>query len=228
MSSLLHLDSSSSRIDDSVSRRLTSLFADTWRKVHSAAGYRYRDLAVDPVPLVGPAYCALGRRLEREGLVPADAVARQVDGPDEQREWALTLPLITELLSADTVLLGVPMYNFSIPASLKAWIDRITFPGAYTDPATGASLLRGTRVVVVTARGGSYGPGTPREAFDFQEPYLRAYFGDLGVSTEDMLFVHAEMTLATIVPKLDRFRAMAESSLAAAQDAVSTLAKCSF
>ena len=86
------------------------------------------------------------------------------------------MSLITELLTADTVLLGTPMYNFSVPASLKAWIYRSTFPGAFTDPESGDRLLCDTRVVVVTARGGSYGPGTPREGFDFQMPYLRAYF----------------------------------------------------
>ncbi len=63
----------------------------------------------------------------------------------------------------------------------------MTFPGAFTDTDTGDSLLHGTRVVVITARGGAYGPGTPRHAWDFQTPYLRAYFGDLGVANENIL-----------------------------------------
>ncbi|HEY6423100.1 MAG TPA: NAD(P)H-dependent oxidoreductase [Pseudonocardiaceae bacterium] len=78
------------------------------------------------------------------------------------------------------MLIGAPMYNYSVPASLKAWIDRVSFPGAFTDPDTGDSLLHATRVVVITARGGAYGPGTPRQAWDFQTPYLRAYFGTQG------------------------------------------------
>ncbi|MEV8635537.1 NAD(P)H-dependent oxidoreductase [Streptosporangium sp. NPDC051023] len=224
MTSLLHLDSSADRPGDSVSRRLTALFADTWRELYGTAGYRYRDLAADPVPFPAPAYCVLGRRVERQGLVPPGEVAGLVGDADEKREWELTLPLVTELLAADTVLVGVPMYNFSIPAALKAWIDRVTFPGAFTDHETGESLLRGTRVVVVTARGGAYGPGTPREAFDFQEPYLRTYFGNLGVAEENLCFVHAEMTMADRLPELARFQEMAAKSLTTAQTSMTTLA----
>ncbi|MEV4380223.1 NAD(P)H-dependent oxidoreductase [Streptosporangium sp. NPDC049644] len=222
--SLLHLDSSAARFHDSVSRQLTALFADTWRGLHDGAGYRYRDLAADPVPLVTSAFVTLGQRVQRHGGVPPAEVSVLVEGPAEEREWTLTLPLITELLATDTVLIGVPMYNFSVPAALKAWIDRVTFPGAFTDPGTGDSLLRGTTVVVVTARGGCYRPGTPRDGFDFQTPYLRAYFGDLGVAEEDLHFVHAEMTRAGDVPGLARFRALAASSLTAARAAVTELA----
>lgn len=224
MTSLLHMDSSASRAGDSVSRELTALFARTWQGLHGKADYRYRDLAADPVPLVGPAYAALGQRVERFEALPTAKVEALLEDEDEQREWALTLPLVTELLAADTVLVGVPMYNFSVPASLKAWIDRITFPGAFSDPDSGDSLLAGTRVVVVTARGGGYGPGTPREAFDFQAPYLRAYFRNLGVAEENLSFVHAEMTRSWDVPALARFQAMAVSSLAAARTAVTALA----
>ncbi|WP_243725532.1 FMN-dependent NADH-azoreductase [Actinomadura rubrisoli] len=218
--SLLHLDSSHAK--DSVSRRLTALFAETWREVNGAAGYRYRNLAADPVPLVSAAYCELGRRVERHGLVPPSKVAALVEDAEEEREWALTLPLIEEVRDADTVLVGVPMYNFSVPASLKAWIDRVTFPGAFIAPDTGEKVLDGTRLVVVTARGGAYGPGTPREAFDFQAPYLRAYFGNLGVT--DIRFVHAEMTVADVIPELARFRDLAAASLEEARAAVTALA----
>ena len=224
MTSLLHLDSSHS--GDSVSRRLTALFAATWRGLHGSAGYRYRDLAADPVPLVKPAFVTLGQRVESRGIIPCDGVAALADGPAEQREWALTRPLIEELLGADTVLFGVPMYNFSVPASLKAWIDRVTFPGVFTDPDTGDSLLRGTRAVVVTARGGGYGPNTPRAGFDFQEPYLRAYLSNLGVAGADQHFVHAEWTRSGDIPALARFRELTASSLAAARTAVTELAAC--
>ena len=224
MASLLHLDASASDSGDSVSRRLTALFADTWRGLHGTTGYRYRDLAAEPVPLIGPAYVALGRRVERHGLVPPARVPALAQDAAEVSEWARTLPLIRELQDADTVLIGVPMYNFSVPASFKAWIDRVSFPGAYTDPDTGNSVLRDTKIVVVTARGGAYGPGSPREAFDFQAPYLRAYFGNLGVADENLHFVHAEMTLANIAPELAGFKDLAASSLKAAQAAVTALA----
>ncbi|WP_326735407.1 FMN-dependent NADH-azoreductase [Streptomyces sp. NBC_01022] len=224
MTSLLHLDSSANRSDESVSRQLTALFARTWRAANGPAGYRYRDLAADPVPPVATAYCALGRRAERNGVVPPDAVDALIGSVAEEREWSLTLPLVTELLAADTVLIGAPMYNYAVSASLKAWIDRVSFPGALVDPDTGDGLLRGTKVVVISARGGAYGPGTPREAWDFQTPYLRAYLGEKGVAPADLHFIAAEMTMAEVVPDLARFRPMAASSLAAARAEVIAVA----
>lgn len=224
MTSLLHLDSSAHRSGESVSRQLTALFADTWQARHGTAGYRYRDVAADPVPPLDTAYCALGRRAERHGLLPPDRVADLAEGPAEKRQWALTRPLITELLAADTVLIGAPMYNYSVPASLKAWIDRVSFPGAFTDPDTGHSLLHGTRVVVITPRGGAYGPGTGREARDFHTPYLRAYFGKQGVADANVCFISAEMTLAGLAPHLAHLRPTAASSLATARAEVIALA----
>lgn len=224
MTTLLHLDSSANGSDESVTRQLTALFADTWRALHGSGGYRYRDLVAHPVAPLGTAYCDLGRRLERRGVVPPSSVPALVEDAAEAREWELTHPLIAELLAADTVLIGAPMYNYSVPAALKAWIDRVSFPGAFLDPDTGGSLLRGTRIVVISARGGAYGPGTPREKWDFQTPYLRAYFGKQGVADENVSFVSAEMTLAGLVPHLGRFREHAASSLAAARAEVIALA----
>ncbi len=222
MTSLLHVDSSPS--DASVSRRLTALFARVWCDLHGPAGYVRRDVVAEPAPLVGPAYVALGTRLESHGVIARADVPAYVAGPEEEREWALTRPLVEEVLDADTILLGVPMHNFSVPAGLKAWIDRITFPGMYVDPATGDSLLRGTRVVAVLARGGGYGPGTPRAAYDFQEPYLRGYFGNLGVVEEDLYVVRAEYTRTGDIPALARFADLTESSYVAAEEDVRRLA----
>ncbi|MBC9724855.1 FMN-dependent NADH-azoreductase [Streptomyces sp. TRM68367] len=221
---LLHIDSSADATADSVSRSLTGLFTTAWRERHPAGERRYRDLAADPVPPLTPAYPVLGRRVEREGFVPPDKVPALITNAPEEREWALTLPLIDELRAADTVLLGVPMYNFSVPASLKAWIDRVTFPGAFTDPDTGEKLLRDTRVVVVMARGGGYGPGTPRAHCDFQAPYLRTYFGALGVAPGNLHLVAAELTRVDVLPQLAGLEHLAADSLAAARAAVTELA----
>ncbi|MER7579529.1 NAD(P)H-dependent oxidoreductase [Kitasatospora sp. NPDC097691] len=221
---LLHLDSGISPTG-SVSRTLTDRFAATWRARHGdAARHRYRDLAADPVPAVGAAYDTLGRRTERKGPLPPEDVAALAENPDEVREWALSRPLIEELRAADTLLLGSPMYNFTVSTGLKAWIDRVSFPGAYVDPDTGARLLRDTRVVVVAVRGGGYGPGTPREHFDFQLPYLRAYFGALGVTAAHLHVVTAELTRAADVPALNGLEPLAAESLAAAEAAVDELA----
>jgi len=224
VATLLHLDSSANRSSESVSRQLTALFAGTWQAIHGSAGYRYRDLTADPVPPLSTAYCVLGRRVERHGLVPPDRVAGLAKSPAEQQEWALTCLLITELLAAETVLIGAPMYNYSVPAALKAWIDRVSFPGAFIDPHTGQSLLRDTKVVVIIAQGGAYGAGSPREGWDFQTPYLRTYFGKHGVAEGNVCFVSAEMTKAGLVPHLARFRPLAASSLAAARAEVTALA----
>ena len=154
MTTLLHLDTSANRSGESVTRELTALFVQAWRSRRGSDGYRYRDLAADPVPLVNTAYCQLGRRLERHGLVALDKVDALIESSAEERQWALTLPLITEVRVADIVLIGASMYNLSVSASLKAWIDRVTFPGAFTDPDTGDIVLSKTHVVVIAARGG--------------------------------------------------------------------------
>jgi FMN-dependent NADH-azoreductase len=232
MPSLLHIDSSANRSGVSVSRRLTAMYADAWRELHGTSGYRHRDLAADPVPPLDTAFCELGRRVERHGMVPPAAVPSLIADRAEERAWEQTRPLLDELRAADTVLIGAPMYNFSVSAALKAWIDRVGFPGAFTDPDSnsagdsggGGSLLRDTRVVVITARGGAYGPGTPREAWDFQTPYLRAFFGRLGVADENLTFVNAELTVADLMPHLRHLRPLAAASLAQAEASTRALA----
>lgn len=223
---MLHIDSSANRSPESVSRQLTALFAETWRARHGGAGsrYRYRDLAADPVPPLDTAYCTIGRRVERHGPVALDKVAAFAQTEAEERQWVLTHPLITELLAADTVLIGAPMYNLSVTAALKAWIDRITFPGAFRDPETGTSLLRDTRIVVAATRGGAYGPGASHQGMDFQTSYLRAYFGKQGVPDDNISVVAAEMTLAGLAPHLARFWSAAEASLASARAEITALA----
>ncbi|GGV39013.1 FMN-dependent NADH-azoreductase [Streptomyces spectabilis] len=222
---LLHLDSSADRRAGSVTRELGAAYARGWLARHPGAAYRYRDLTAEPVPLVGEGYVRLGIRAERQGAVPLEKVAALAEGAEEEREWAATLPLVTQVREATTLLVGAPMYNFSVSAALKAWIDRVSFPGAYVDPDDGRPLLAGTRVVVAAACGGGYGPGTPREGCDFQLPYLRAYFATLGVAGENLRVVRAELTRARDIPALGRFRELGERSLAGAREAMGELAE---
>lgn len=104
---------------------------------------------------------------------------------------ALSDALIAEVEAADTIVLAVPMYNFSIPSTLKAWIDHVARAGrTFRYTAAGPEgLLKGKKVYVVTARGGVYSEG-PAAVFDFQEPYLRAVLGFVGLG--DVTFVHLE------------------------------------
>ena len=100
--------------------------------------------------------------------------------------------LIDELRAADTIVIGAPMYNFSISSPLKAWIDQIVRIGKtfVSGPNGPRGLLEMKKVIVITARGGAYEKGTAREAFDFQEPYLRHILGFIGLT--DVTFIHAE------------------------------------
>ncbi|MFF7981895.1 FMN-dependent NADH-azoreductase [Streptomyces sp. NPDC007901] len=221
---LLHIDSSADATADSVTRRLTAAFARSWRERHPEAEYRHRDLTAVPVPPLTAACPTLGRRVERAGLVPPAKVPALIESPAEAREWELTLPLVTEPAAAHTVVLGVPMYNFAPPAALKAWIDRVTFPGAFAHPDTGESLLADTRVVAVMARGGAYGPQTGRESLDFQTPYLRAWWGRLGVRPERFHPVAAELTRVDVLPYLAGLEEAAADSLTEARAALATLA----
>jgi FMN-dependent NADH-azoreductase len=122
--------------------------------------------------------------------------------------------LIEELQSADTVVIGAPMYNFSVPAPLKAWIDQIVRMGkTFSVGANGPQGLLGRKnVVVITSRGGAYDKGSALRAFDFQEPYLQAILGF--ISLTDLTFVHAENQMSERAP----------ASMAAAGERISGLA----
>ena len=123
-------------------------------------------------------------RLEASELTPA------------QRAYLSTSDrLIEELRSADTIIIGAPMYNFSISSSLKAWIDQIVRIGKTLGygPDGPRGLLEAKEVMVITARGGGYEKGTLTEAFDFQAPYLRHVLGFIGLT--NVTFIHAENQL---------------------------------
>jgi FMN-dependent NADH-azoreductase len=100
--------------------------------------------------------------------------------------------LVAELVEADTIVIGAPMYNFAIPAPLKAWIDQVVRVGkTVLFAASGPQgILKGKKVYVVTSRGGAFRPGTPTERFDYQEPYLRHILAFMGLT--DVTFIHAE------------------------------------
>jgi FMN-dependent NADH-azoreductase len=145
-----------------------------------------------------PAASVVERTLTPESIphLTAETMAAMAT-PEAQRTErqnevvALSDTLIAEVEAADTIVLAVPMYNFSIPSTLKAWIDHVARAGRtfrYTT-AGPEGLLKGKKVFVVTARGGIYSEG-PAATFDFQEPYLRTVLGFLGLN--DVSFVHLE------------------------------------
>ena len=178
MSSLLFITSSLFGAD-SQSRRIAAEFVENWRREHPGAAVVERDLNIASIP-----------HLNLETLAAAATPAEQ-RSPAQQEAAALADALIDEVEAAALIVLAAPMYNFSIPSTLKAWIDHIARAGrTFRYGAAGPEgLLKGKKVVVVTGRGGVYSEG-PAMALDFQEPYLRAMLGFVGL--DDVSFVHVE------------------------------------
>jgi FMN-dependent NADH-azoreductase len=212
MSTLLHLDASARR--QSISRELSAAFADAWRARHPDGGYHYRDLAAEPVPFIGAAWTELCDAVLALPSTDPERLGELARTPEQATAWKIIEPLLAELLAADVILIGTPMYNYSIPASLKAWLDQVTFP---------RMSLGHRRFVVASARGGAYSPGAPKAAYDYQERFLRDFFaGHFGVS--DTVFVHAELANSRQDPALAHRRAEHDTSYVRAAAAVRALA----
>ncbi|HJT98019.1 MAG TPA: FMN-dependent NADH-azoreductase [Rhodanobacteraceae bacterium] len=164
---LLHIDSSALG-QHSVSRELSAAIVAGWKRRHSGLEVVYRDLAAEPLPHWSPI---------ADTTDPATILGQAV---------------LDEFLSADVVVIGAPMYNFGIPSSLKAWIDRVMIAGKtfrYTENGA-EGLAGGKKVIVASSRGGFYGEGSAMADFDFQEAYLRHVLGFAGVT--DIELVRAE------------------------------------
>jgi FMN-dependent NADH-azoreductase len=206
MPSLLHIDASIRPVG-STSRELSEFYANLWRRSNPDGGYVYRDLGAEPIPHI--------THEVRESLFDPDH-----DHGQTAEQKALSDAVTSEVRGATHIVIGMPMYNYTVPSSVKAWIDLLVTP-AHMVPPGESGLLSGKTVVVTGARGGAYGPGTPREGWDHQEPYLRAVLGSIGLA-DDLTIVHAELTLAATVPQMAALKPMGESSKA---NALETLKK---
>lgn len=175
MSRVLIIESSA-RLQDSVSRQLTRDFISQWQAANPADQISVRDLALNPVP-------HLDSHLLGGWMKPgAQRSAEEVQALARSNE------LTDEVLAADVLVLAAPMYNFTIPSTLKAWLDHVLRAGVtfkYT-PTGPQGLLTGKRAYVLTARGGIHaGAGS-----DHQEPYLRQVMAFIGI--HEVTFIHAE------------------------------------
>ena len=162
--------------DNGQSSQLANRFVEQWRKANPRGKVVVRDLAAEPVPHIDAA---------RFGAFLAKPEARTVE---QAAVVSYSDALIRELKEADVVVIGLPMYNFGIPSTLKAYFDHIARAGVtfrYTENGP-VGLLTGKRVFVFAARGGLYA-GTAR---DTQTPYVRGFLSFLGMS--DIEFVYAE------------------------------------
>jgi FMN-dependent NADH-azoreductase len=204
MPHLLHIDSSIQG-ERSVSRSLTARAAAAWRTAHRDGTITYRDLGAHPLPHLDTE-SGLARMVPREQHTPAQAAS-----------WELTKQVVDEVLAADTIVLGLPVYNFGPPSSVKAWVDHLVAPGLSVDPATMTGMLGGRDLLVLATRGGGYAPGTPREGWDHAEPWLPHA---LSLTALEPRFITAELTLAETNPQMAELKPLAAESLAAAERAI--------
>ena len=204
---LLHVDSSI-RGEHSISRRLSARAAGRWLAAHPGGTVTYRDLGAHPLP-----------HLDAEGGL-ARHVAPAEHGPAQAASWALSKQLNDEVKRADTILLGLPVYNFAAPSTIKAWVDHLIAPGLSMDPVTKEGLLGDRELIVLASRGGGYGPGTPREGWDHAEQWLPHALASTGLVPR---FITAELTAAHVTPAMAALKPLAAESLAAAERAIDDL-----
>ncbi|MEU5028313.1 FMN-dependent NADH-azoreductase [Streptomyces milbemycinicus] len=208
MVTLLHIDSSVLPGEVSSSRSITNVFRKAWEEQHPQGTVIYRDLAADPVPHITADAWSAGFTAPSERT------------PEQSAAFAAREKLIEELEQADAVLIGAPMHNYSIPSTLKAWLDNVFLMGRTAGEAPSA---QGTPVTVVASRGGSYAPGTPREGFEFVLNYLEAVFkGALGL---DLDFIVPELTMAPRNPAMSELVPLYEASRERAFEEAAGMAK---
>jgi FMN-dependent NADH-azoreductase len=197
MPTLLHIDSSIWPAEASASRDVASSFRKEWEAQHPGGTVIYRDLTAEPVPHIDAAHYMGGA------------------------EHPLRGELATELEQADAVLISAPMYNYSIPSTLKAWLDQVIILGRTSGEQPSAA---GTPVVVVASRGGGYGPGTPREDFEFVINYLEKVLA-AGLGITNVEFIVPELTLARAVPAMSGLIDASDASRAKAHERAAAKAK---
>ncbi|MDT7847493.1 FMN-dependent NADH-azoreductase [Streptomyces justiciae] len=195
MVTLLHIDSSIFTGEDSASRSATKAFRDAWQEQHPGGEVVYRDLSRTPVPHIDAA-------AHTAGFLPS-----QDHSTDQAAAFAARAALIEELEQADAVLIGAPMYNYSIPSTLKAWLDNVILFGRTAGAAPSA---KGTPTVVVASRGGSYAPGTPKEPYEYVQNYLEAVLADM--LELDVHFIVPELTMAPDNPAMAELVPLYEES----------------
>ncbi len=206
---LLHINVSP-RGGYSVSRQLGDAAASEWKAKNPEGRVIERDLSTTPLTFVN-----------------LDWIMGVYTPPEQHAEshkqaLAISDELIAEVLEADEIILGTPMYNFAVPAALKAWIDHIVRAGKtfrYTETGGPEGLLsadKSRKTIVVVASGGAYGEGSDLAAYDFEVPYLRLILGFLGLT--DLTFIQAGGTTAVAQGKIgaEEFLAPYREQIAAA------------
>jgi FMN-dependent NADH-azoreductase len=181
MPTLLHI-SVSPRGKDSISRRLGEAAVEAWKANNPGGRVIERDLAKTPLTFVDVNWIAGAFSLP------------EYHTENHKKALALSNELVSELLESDEIILATPMFNFAVPAALKAWIDHVVRAGKtfrYKADGTPEGLLAGTgkKVLVIVASGGRYPEGSPLAALNYEIPYLRFILAFMGLT--DVRFIHA-------------------------------------
>jgi FMN-dependent NADH-azoreductase len=190
---LFRLDASI-RTEGSVSREIADLVEESWREGHPTEKIVRRHIGTEPIPST---YWA--------AAVNAPYTPTEKLSDEQKAATALATTLVDELASADALLFAVPLYNFGVSQHFKTYVDLVN-----TDPRMGAGgepLLKGKPAELVTVRGGSYGPGTPRDGWDHSTSWIRRILED--VWQVNLSVVETEFTLAGVNPALDAFKDIA-------------------
>ena len=178
MAHILHLDASP-RGDRSVSRTLATEFITGWKTAHPSDTVAYRDIGHTALPFV------------TEPWIAAAYSPPEQHTPEQAEAIRVSNELVDEFLAADRYVFSVPMYNFSIPANFKAYVDQIVRVGrTFSIEADGyKGLVHGKKMLIITARGGSYPQGSAFEAYDMQAPYLRLIFSFIGITEIEIIHI---------------------------------------
>ena len=201
MTHILHLDASA-RGPASHSRTISGELVRAMQTAMPGATVTHRDLGHQAVPYV------------TEPFIYAMYTPAEARTPEQNAELKLSDEMIAELFAADVYVMGIPMYNFSVPAVFKSYIDQVVRANVTFNPANYAGLLQNKKAIVVTARGGGgYGPGEDHESLNVQDPLIRNAFGLMGV--RDIQFIHLNNTA--------RGEEAANGALASARAQIATL-----
>jgi FMN-dependent NADH-azoreductase len=170
----------SPRGDHSYSRQLAQQFVEQWEKTHSGGEVVVRDLVKTDLPYIELPW------------IMAAYTDSATHSSEQKAALEIGYELIAELKTADEYLLSTPMYNFNLPAKLKAYIDHIVRSGhtfQVNKDGSYSGLLEGKKATVIIASAGDYKPGTPAAGMDAETPYLKSILGFVGVT--DVQFIQA-------------------------------------
>ncbi|MFE1961578.1 FMN-dependent NADH-azoreductase [Streptomyces sp. NPDC059479] len=198
--SLFRLDASI-RVEGSHSREIADIVEQEWRTAHPDSQVVTRHIGLDPIPATAWVTAVNATYLPEDHRSPEQIEALRLVAAETDR-----------LVEADALLFAVPLYNFGVSQHFKAWVDLLTCdprlsPGV--EPATA-----GKPAVLVTVRGGSYAPGTPREGWDHATAWMRRILAD--VWKLELKVVESEFTMAEVNPELEQFRDLAKELRGAA------------